>query len=73
MTQRNRKLLGTLAMIALLIIYPMLASALYERWLTGQPTWLLLAYFAIAGLGWAVPAGLLIKWMARPDRSSTEG
>jgi hypothetical protein len=24
-------------------------------------------YYVIAGLGWVIPAGLLIKWMQRPD------
>jgi len=24
-------------------------------------------YYVIAGLGWVIPAALLIKWMSRPD------
>jgi hypothetical protein len=24
-------------------------------------------YYVVAGLGWVLPAMLLIKWMARPD------
>jgi Protein of unknown function (DUF2842) len=26
-----------------------------------------LAYFVTAGLAWIIPAGLLIRWMQRPD------
>jgi len=25
------------------------------------------AYFVTAGLAWVIPAGLLIRWMQRPD------
>jgi hypothetical protein len=24
-------------------------------------------YFFVAGLAWTIPAGLLIRWMQRPD------
>jgi hypothetical protein len=26
-----------------------------------------LAFFIVAGLAWVVPAGVLIRWMQRPD------
>ena len=67
MTQRTRKLIGTILILVLLIVYPGIATAIYMVWLQGQPTWLLLGYFAAAGLLWAVPAGVVIKWMAKPD------
>lgn len=67
MIQRNRKLTGLFLMLGLLIIYPALATLLYEKLFSNSPTWLVLLYFAIAGLAWALPAGALIKWMARPD------
>jgi len=25
-------------------------------------------YYVVAGLGWVLPAMLLVKWMARPDK-----
>jgi uncharacterized membrane protein len=31
------------------------------------PHWAQLAYFLIAGLLWVLPAGLLIRWMQRPE------
>ncbi|MCF6343511.1 MAG: DUF2842 domain-containing protein [Devosiaceae bacterium] len=67
MTQRNRKLAGLFIMLGLLIIYPVIATIIYEKTLSNAPTWLMLSYFAVAGFAWAIPAGILIKWMARPD------
>lgn len=67
MTQSNRKLVGTFLVLGILVVYAGLAVALYDWLLTGMPQWVLLPYFVIAGLGWALPTGVVIKWMARPD------
>jgi Protein of unknown function (DUF2842) len=67
MTQSNRKLLGIFLTLIVLVVYVGLAMAVYVAFLTGAATWLLLVYFAVAGLFWAVPVGLIIRWMARPD------
>jgi len=67
MTQRHRKFAGVLLTLLVLLVYVGLATAIYVTFLTGLDQWLLLAYFAIAGLGWAIPVGLIIRWMARPD------
>ncbi|HVW91222.1 MAG TPA: DUF2842 domain-containing protein [Devosia sp.] len=69
MTQGTRKLLGLLAMLALLVAYVWLASEIYFRFLTGAATQLLLGYFAFAGFFWAVPVAFVIWWMERPDSS----
>ena len=29
--------------------------------------WTELAYYVVAGMLWVLPAGWLIKWMAKPD------
>lgn len=67
MTQRARKLAGVFLLIGLLVAYPLLAVMVFELWIDGLPAWPVLAYFTVAGLGWALPAGLVIRWMARPD------
>ncbi len=54
-------------MIALLIIYPLAIAVFYAEFLTWMQTWQLLIFFLITGLFWAVPAGVIIKWMSRPD------
>jgi hypothetical protein len=69
LTQSTRKLLGMLAMLALLAGYIWLASDIYMRFLVGAATPLLLGYFACAGLFWAVPIAFIIWWMQRPDGS----
>jgi len=67
MTQRSRKFVGVFVTLAVLVIYAWLASTIYTTWLTGAPNWVLLIYFVVAGLGWALPAGVVITWMLRPD------
>jgi hypothetical protein len=67
MTQSTRKLLGTVLTLVVLVAYAWAATSIYTAFLTGEPALLLLAYFAVAGLLWAVPVGFIIRWMARPD------
>ena len=67
MTQRTRKLLGTAAMIVLLAVYVVAVGAIYAALLGGQAWWVLIVYFAVAGLLWFFPASWIIRWMVRPD------
>jgi hypothetical protein len=66
MTQRQRKLIGTWLTLASVVIYAGIAVWIYDRLLTGQPAVILLLFFAIAGIGWVLPAMAIIRWMARP-------
>lgn len=63
-TLRTRKFIGTWLLIISLFVYPALATAVYVQFLTGAPQLILLIYFVIAGLGWMLPAGMIIKWMS---------
>lgn len=66
MRQRQRKLLGTFALLALVLFWALLAIALIPaRIVALAAPWQLLAYFVL-GLGWVLPAGALIWWMQRP-------
>ncbi len=67
MRQRTRKLVGTLLTLVLIVVYAVLATAIYLQFLQGAPPLGLLAYFLIAGLGWGLPTAVLIRWMAKPD------
>ena len=67
MTQRQRKFAGIWIILVLLVAYPSLVASLYADWLTWLPNWANLIFFVVAGLLWAIPAGMVIKWMARPD------
>jgi hypothetical protein len=69
MNQSTRKFLGTVLTLIILVVYSWLAMLIYERFLTGAPPLVLLAYFIVAGLSWAIPISFIIRWMARPDRA----
>lgn len=67
MNQRSRKLAGTLLLIALVVGYAIIVGAIYANFLGAAPWWGLIAFFAVAGLGWFFPAAWLIRWMSKPD------
>ncbi|MBN9247068.1 MAG: DUF2842 domain-containing protein [Hyphomicrobium sp.] len=68
MTQRKRKLVGTLALLLMIAVYAVLAVAvaivLQVRNVSKVAE---LVYYIVAGLLWVLPAGWLIAWMQRPD------
>lgn len=67
MTVRTRKLIGAVLLLALIVVYA-LAAMLAAVVLQVRATPVVeLAFYIVAGLAWVVPAGLLIRWMARPD------
>lgn len=68
MTQRKRKLVGTIGLLLLIAGYAVLAVAvavvLQVRNVSRTAE---LVYYVVAGLVWVLPAGWLISWMQRPD------
>jgi hypothetical protein len=67
MSIRRRKLVGTIALLTLVICWALLAMALAQApVIAGNPV-LAFFYYVVAGLGWALPAMPLISWMSRPD------
>lgn len=68
MTQSTRKLLGTVLILLSIVVYSVLAGAVYASLLGDAPWWLLIVYFAVAGGLWFFPATWIIRWMSRPDR-----
>ncbi len=72
MAEKLRKLAGTIALVALIIVYSLTAMTIAVAKLPGTSGLVQLIYFAIAGLLWVLPAGFIIWWMAKPrkvDRS----
>lgn len=67
MRARSRKLIGTVVLLIFIVLYVWLASAIGAGRISVAPAWAQLAFFLVAGLLWVLPAGLLIKWMQRPD------
>ncbi len=67
MTARTRKLTGTIVLLMFLALYALAAGVIGAGRITLAPHWMQFAYFVTAGLAWVIPAGLLIRWMQRPD------
>ena len=64
---RIRKLIGTIALLALVAVWSLLAMALAQMVLVRSNGLLDLAYYFAAGLGWLVFAMPLVSWMSRGD------
>jgi hypothetical protein len=67
MPLRLRKLIGAFALIALVLIWALLAMAVAQFPVIKANGVVEALYYAIAGLGWVLPAMPLIKWMSRAN------
>jgi hypothetical protein len=67
MQARIRKLNGTVVLLVFLAAYAWAAVIIGAGRITLAPHWAQLLYFAVAGLLWVLPAGLLIRWMQHSD------
>lgn len=67
MTMRTRKLVGAILLLLFLAAYSMLAMLVAVVLQVNGSKLAELAYYAVAGLLWVVPAGWLVKWMQKPD------
>lgn len=68
MPKTLRKLTGVVLIIALVLIYALVATTVAAATL-GAAHWSIhLLYFLVTGLLWILPAMAIIKWMERPDR-----
>jgi hypothetical protein len=67
MRARTRKLIGTVLLLTLLAAYVALAGAAGLGRVAEAGPLATLGYALLAGLAWVLPAGLLIRWMQRPD------
>ncbi len=65
---RLRKLIGTFALLALVIVWALLAMGLAQAPAIHNSPVLSVAYYVIAGLGWVLPAMPIVSWMGRPER-----
>jgi hypothetical protein len=64
---RIRKLVGTVALLALVVVWALVAMAIAQPLLAAANGLVAGIYYVVAGLGWVLPAMPLIKWMSRPD------
>ena len=69
MPVRLKKLVGTVVLIMLVVVYAVFATAYASLYLAESSGWVHLAYFVTTGVLWVAPAMLLIRWMeAKPKR-----
>ncbi len=65
---RTRKLVGTIALIVLVVVWSLVAMALAQAPLVAGSKLVQAAYYVVVGVGWVLPAMPIIAWMSRPDR-----
>lgn len=71
MPRRTRKLVGTVLMLLFVMLYALIVTAVAAPILMGASKWVEAVFYAVAGLAWAPPLMLLIRWMEGghdPDR-----
>jgi len=69
MPPRLRKLIGTVLIIILVLVYALVATTVAAATLGTSPWYIHLLYFTVTGLLWILPAMLIIKWMEKPEKT----
>lgn len=67
MPRRIRALIGTIAILAFVIVYAPLAMALADSRIAETPALVQALLYSILGIAWIFPLMPLIRWMERPD------
>jgi hypothetical protein len=62
---RTKKLIGAIVTLVWLPVYALLAMALGVRVLPHANGLVQFLYYAVAGMAWIVPIGLMLPWMSR--------
>ena len=65
LTPRIKKLIGTILTLIWLPIYALIAMAFAIRVLPNAVWYVAFLYYALAGMLWIVPIGLMLPWMHR--------
>jgi len=65
MPLRLRKFIGAIALFVLVTVWALLAMALAQVPAIRDNTVASVLYYAIAGLGWVLPAMPVVSWMSR--------
>jgi hypothetical protein len=67
MSQSARKFAGTILLLVLVIVWALFGMLVAQGRVVELPGYARFLVFAFLGLVWILPAGLLIRWMARKD------
>ena len=72
MPVRLRKLIGTVVLVVIVLVYALFAVAVATVYLPPDNGWVHLVYFGATGILWVVPCMIVIKWMqGRPEDYET--
>jgi len=69
MPVRLKKLIGTFLLVALVIVYALVATIVAVAQLAESGPLVHFIYFLLGGLVWILPAMVIIRWMATPPRA----
>lgn len=69
MPVRLRKLIGTVLLVLLVIVYAIVATVFAVAQLAESGPLIQFSFFLFSGFLWILPAMVLIKWMAGPRPS----
>ena len=70
MPQRLKRFIGMIVLVALVVLYALIATTVATYRLAESPWYIHLAFFAISGVVWIVPAMFVISWMERPPKNT---
>ncbi len=68
MSMRIKKLIGTLLLIVLVLVYALVATIVAVAQLSESGPVVHLAFFLFTGMLWVLPAMGIIKWLMIPPR-----
>jgi len=71
MPVRLKKLIGTILLVALVVVYALVATIVAVAQLSESGPVAHLLFFLISGLLWILPAMLIIKWMLTEPRQKS--
>ncbi len=69
MPVRLKKLIGTILLITLVIVYALLATMIAVAQFSESGPLVHLLFFFLSGLLWVLPAMLIIKWMVAEPKA----
>lgn len=70
MPMRLKSFIGMLILVALVVIYALVATTVATYRLAESEWYVHLGFFAFTGILWVVPAMLVISWMLKPVKGS---
>jgi len=68
MPQRLKRFIGMVILLALVILYALIATTVATYRLSESPWYVHLAFFALSGVVWVLPAMGVISWMERKPK-----